>query len=105
MILRVEDTDAERKQAGIGARNPGWTAVAGRGLGRGAVYQSQRTELYRAAAKKLLANGSGIFVLLPRRKVRGRGPRGAWADEEPKGGGRAVSRAALAVTASLQIQK
>src|SRR5205823_12383242 len=58
MILRIEDTDAERNKPELvqgiidGLR---WLGVDWH---EGPLFQSQRTELYRAAGKKLPSNGS-----------------------------------------------
>jgi len=61
MILRIEDTDAERNKPelvqGI-VDGLGWLGVD---WDEGPLYQSQRTELYRAAAQKCLANGSAFL--------------------------------------------
>src|SRR5216110_417174 len=96
MILRVEDTDAERNKRELvqgildGMR---WLGV---NWDEGPFYQSQRTELYRAAAKKCLATGSAFLCYCPADKYAG----GDYAEperpgqvEEPKGGGpRRVTR-------------
>lgn len=61
MILRIEDTDVERNKPELvqgiidGLR---WLGVD---WDEGPFYQSQRTDLYQAAAKKLLANGSAFL--------------------------------------------
>jgi glutamyl-tRNA synthetase len=61
MILRIEDTDAERNKPELvqgiidGLR---WLGVD---WDEGPYYQSQRLELYRAAAQKSLANGSAFL--------------------------------------------
>jgi len=71
MILRIEDTDADRNKPELvqgiidGLR---WLGVD---WDEGPFYQSQRTELYQAAGKKLLASGRPL-VLLPGRALRGR---------------------------------
>src|SRR5467141_590881 len=71
MILRVEDTDAERNKPELvqgileGLR---WLGVD---WDEGPFYQSQRTELYRAAAKKLLANGTAFLCYCPAEKYAG----------------------------------
>src|SRR5574337_1004009 len=79
MILRIEDTDAERNKpelvTGIleGLR---WLGVD---WDEGPYYQSQRTELYTAAAKKCLANGSAFLCYCPPEKYAG-------GDHAPAGG-------------------
>jgi len=71
MILRIEDTDAERNKpelvTGIleGLR---WLGV---NWDEGPYYQSQRTELYREAAKKCLANGSAFLCTCPPERYAG----------------------------------
>src|SRR5580700_2372133 len=93
MILRVEDTDAERNKPELvqgildGLK---WLGVA---WDEGPFYQSQRTELYRAAAKKCLANGSAFLCYCPAEKYVGGDYAEPAQDEEPKGGGmRRVTR-------------
>jgi glutamyl-tRNA synthetase len=94
MVLRIEDTDAERNKpelvTGIvdGLR---WLGVQ---WDEGPFYQSQRSQLYRDAAKKCVANGSAFLCYCPAEKYAG----GDYAeptaqDEEPKGAGlRRVTR-------------
>src|SRR5258706_7781991 len=71
MILRIEDTDAERNKPELvqgiidGLR---WLGVD---WDEGPFYQSQRTELYQAAGKKLLANGSAFLCYCPPEKYVG----------------------------------
>src|SRR5579862_549286 len=60
LVLRIEDTDAERNKPELvegildGLR---WLGVE---WDEGPVFQSQRTELYRAAAERLLASGAAF---------------------------------------------
>jgi len=71
MILRIEDTDAERNKPELvqgiieGLR---WLGVD---WDEGPFYQSQRTELYRAAGKKLLAHGSAFLCYCPAERYAG----------------------------------
>ena len=87
MILRIEDTDAERNKPELvqgiidGLR---WLGVD---WDEGPFYQSQRTELYRAAAKKCLANGSAFLCYCPADKYAGGDYAEPAQDEEPKAGG------------------
>jgi len=71
MILRVEDTDAERNKPelvdGI-IQGLMWLGVD---WDEGPFYQSQRTELYREAAKRCLANGSAFLCYCPPEKYVG----------------------------------
>src|SRR5689334_13525066 len=61
MILRIEDTDAERNKPelvnGI-LEGLHWLGVD---WDEGPFYQSQRTQLYRESAKRLLANGTAFL--------------------------------------------
>ena len=71
MVLRIEDTDAERNKpelvTGIleGLR---WLGVD---WDEGPYYQSQRTDLYREAAKKCLASGSAFLCYCPPERYAG----------------------------------
>jgi glutamyl-tRNA synthetase len=71
MILRIEDTDAERNKpelvTGI-IEGLKWLGVS---WDEGPYYQSQRTELYREMAKKCLANGSAFRCYCPPEKYVG----------------------------------
>jgi len=71
MILRVEDTDAERNKPelvdGI-LQGLTWLGVD---WDEGPFYQSQRTQLYREAAKRCLANGSAFLCYCPPEKYVG----------------------------------
>src|ERR1700675_1843072 len=71
MILRVEDTDVERNKPELvqgildGLR---WLGVD---WDEGPFYKSQRAELYRSVAKKLLANGTAFLCYCPAEKYTG----------------------------------
>ncbi len=71
MVLRVEDTDAERNKpelvAGI-LEGLQWLGLA---WDEGPFYQSQRTEMHRAAAKKCLENGNAFLCYCPPEKYVG----------------------------------
>ena len=71
MILRVEDTDAERNKPELVQGILDGLQWLGIDLDEGPFYQSQRTELYRAAAKKLLANGTAFLCYCPAEKYAG----------------------------------
>jgi glutamyl-tRNA synthetase len=93
MILRIEDTDAERNKPELvdgildGLR---WLGVD---WDEGPYYQSQRTELYREAAKKCLANGSAFLCYCPAEKYAGGDYAEPAQDDEPKAAGpRRVTR-------------
>jgi len=71
MILRIEDTDAERNKPELvngiieGLR---WLGVD---WDEGPFYQSQRTKLYTDSAKKLLASGKAFLCYCPPEKYAG----------------------------------
>ncbi len=71
MILRVEDTDAERNRPelvdGI-LESMRWLGI---GWDEGPYFQSQRLELYRTAAEKLLASGAAYLCYCPPEKYAG----------------------------------
>jgi glutamyl-tRNA synthetase len=93
MILRIEDTDAERNKPELVTGILDGLKWLGVESDEGPFYQSQRTELYRAAAKKLLANGSAFLCYCPAEKYAGGDHAEPGQDEEPKGGGaRRVTR-------------
>ena len=93
MILRVEDTDAERNKPELVQGILNGLQWLGVNWDEGPFYQSQRTELYRAAAKKCLANGAAFLCYCPADKYSGGDHAEPAQDEEPKGGGpRRVAR-------------
>ena len=61
LILRIEDTDAERNKPELVQGIVDALRWLGVDWDEGPFYQSQRTELYRAAAQKCLANGSAFL--------------------------------------------
>jgi glutamyl-tRNA synthetase len=65
MILRIEDTDAERNKPELVEGILDGLKWLGVDWDEGPYYQSERTDLYRAAAKKLLANGSAFLCYCP----------------------------------------
>jgi glutamyl-tRNA synthetase len=65
MILRIEDTDAERNKPELVEGIVDGLKWLGVNWDEGPFYQSQRTQLYRDAAKKLLANGSAFLCHCP----------------------------------------
>src|SRR5229473_79483 len=87
MILRVEDTDAERNKPELVQGILDGLKWLGVNWDEGPFYQSQRTELYRAAGKKCLANGSAFLCYCPAEKYVGGDHAEPAQDEEPKGGG------------------
>jgi glutamyl-tRNA synthetase len=71
MILRIEDTDAERNKPELVAGIVDGLKWLGLDWDEGPFYQSQRTSLYTEAAKKLLANGSAFLCYCPPEKYVG----------------------------------
>jgi glutamyl-tRNA synthetase len=65
MILRIEDTDAERNKPELVRGIIDGLKWLGVDWDEGPFYQSHRTGLYREAAKKLLANGSAFLCYCP----------------------------------------
>jgi glutamyl-tRNA synthetase len=79
MILRVEDTDAERNKPELVQGIIDGLSWLGVDWDEGPLYQSQRLNLYREAAKKCLANGSAFLCYCAAEKYAG-------ADHAPDGG-------------------
>src|SRR5690349_24158252 len=96
MILRIEDTDAERNKPELVQGIIDGLKWLGVDWDEGPFYQSQRTELYRAAAKRCVASGSAFLCYCPADKYAGGDyaePDQPGQDEETKGGGlRRVTR-------------
>src|ERR1700682_1887724 len=87
MILRIEDTDAERNKPELvqgildGLR---WLGV---NWDEGPIYHSQRLGLYRAAAQKSLANGSAFLCYCAADRYAGGDHAPEAQDDEPKPAG------------------
>ena len=71
MILRIEDTDAERNKPELVEGIVEALKWLGLDWDEGPFYQSQRTDLYKEAAKKLLANGTAFLCYCPPEKYVG----------------------------------
>jgi glutamyl-tRNA synthetase len=71
MILRIEDTDAERNKPELVQGIVDGLRWLGVDWDQGPFYQSQRTELYLTAAKKCLANGSAFLCYCPAERYAG----------------------------------
>jgi glutamyl-tRNA synthetase len=71
MILRIEDTDAERNKPELVQGILDGLQWLGVNWDEGPFYQSQRSELYHAAAKKCLANGAAFLCCCPAEKYAG----------------------------------
>src|SRR5580700_6274891 len=87
MILRIEDTDAERNKPELVTGILDGLKWLGVESDEGPFYQSQRTELYLGAAKKCLANGSAFLCYCPPEKYAGGDHAEPAQDKEQKGGG------------------
>jgi len=64
-VLRIEDTDAERNKPELVSGIIDGLKWLGVDWDEGPFYQSQRTELYQEAGKKLLASGSAFLCYCP----------------------------------------
>jgi glutamyl-tRNA synthetase len=71
MILRIEDTDAERNKPELVEGIISALAWLGIDWDEGPFYQSQRTALYRDAGLKLLASGHAFLCYCPAEKYAG----------------------------------
>jgi glutamyl-tRNA synthetase len=71
MILRIEDTDAERNKPALVEGIVDGLKWLGVDWDEGPFYQSQRTQLYTDAAKALLANGSAFLCSCPPERYAG----------------------------------
>jgi glutamyl-tRNA synthetase len=71
MILRIEDTDAERNKPELVTGIIEGLKWLGVDWDEGPYYQSQRTEFYREMGKKVLANGSAFLCYCPPEKYVG----------------------------------
>jgi glutamyl-tRNA synthetase len=71
MILRIEDTDAERNKPELVEGIISALAWLGIDWDEGPFYQSQRSALYREAGLKLLADGSAFLCYCPAEKYAG----------------------------------
>jgi glutamyl-tRNA synthetase len=71
MILRIEDTDAERNKPELVEGIVDGLKWLGVEWDEGPFYQSQRTQLYTDAAKRLLSNGSAFLCYCPAERYAG----------------------------------
>src|SRR5262245_56053827 len=71
MILRIEDTDAERNKPELVTGILDGLKWLGVDWDEGPVYQSERTRVYVEAAQKCLANGSAFLCYCPPEKYVG----------------------------------
>jgi glutamyl-tRNA synthetase len=82
MILRIEDTDAERNKPELVSGIIDALKWLGVDWDEGPFYQSQRTQLYQEAGKKILASGNAFLCYCPPEKYVG----GDHAEEGAEGG-------------------
>ena len=82
MILRIEDTDAERNKPELVAGIVDGMKWLGVDWDEGPFYQSQRTDFYREMGKKVLASGHAFLCYCPPEKYVG----GDHAEEGAEGG-------------------
>ncbi len=87
MILRIEDTDAERNKPELVQGIIDGLCWLGVDWDEGPFYQSQRTALYQAAGRKLLANGSAFLCYCPAERYAGGDHAVEAQDDEPKAPG------------------
>src|SRR6201997_5815475 len=71
MILRIEDTDAERNKPELLTGIIDGLKWLGVDWDEGPYYQSQRTHLYRVSAEKILAKGSAFLCHRPPERYAG----------------------------------
>jgi len=71
MVLRIEDTDADRNKPELVQGIVDGLQWLGVNWDEGPFYQSERTELYREAAKRCLANGAAFLCYCPAEKYSG----------------------------------
>ena len=87
MILRVEDTDAERNKPELVQGIIEGLQWLGVDWDEGPFYQSQRLQLYRDAAQACLGNGSAFLCYCPADRYAGGDYAEPAQDEEPKSAG------------------
>src|SRR6202162_2786984 len=71
MILRIEDTDVERNKPELVQGIIDGLTWLGVDWDEGPFYQSQRTDLYQAAGKALLASGKAFLCYCPAERYAG----------------------------------
>jgi glutamyl-tRNA synthetase len=84
MILRIEDTDTDRNKPELVQGIIDALLWLGIDWDEGPFYQSQRLDLYRAAAQKCLANGSAFLCYCPPDRYAGGDYAVEAQDDEPK---------------------
>src|SRR6266446_3265373 len=84
MILRIEDTDAERNKPELVQGIVDGLRWLGVDWDEGPFYQSQRSDLYQAAGKKLLASGAAFLCYCPAERYAGGDHAAEAQDDEPK---------------------
>src|SRR6266852_211287 len=84
MIMRIEDTDAERNKPELVQGIVDGLRWLGVDWDEGPFYQSQRTDLYQTAGKKLLASGAAFLCYCPAERYAGGDHAVEAQDDEPK---------------------
>ena len=88
LILRIEDTDFERSSAEMVTGILDGMRWLGMDWDEGPFYQSQRLELYRATADKLLASGHAYFCFCTREELEQRRSAATATSQTPRYDGR-----------------
>ncbi len=88
LVLRIEDTDAERSSAAMVTGILEGMQWLGMDWDEGPFYQSQRLEMYREAARKLLESGHAYRCFCTREQLELRRATAAEAGETPRYDGR-----------------
>src|SRR6266446_2920474 len=95
MILRVEDTDVERNRPELVEGILDGLRWLGIDWDEGPYFQSQRLDLHRAAAEKLVASGAAYFCDCPPEKYAGGDAVEETDDAKKEAGPRRVTRSAF----------
>ncbi len=88
LILRIEDTDFERSSAEMVTGILEGMRWLGMDWDEGPFYQSQRLELYRATANKLLASGHAYYCFCTKEELEQRRSAAAATSQTPRYDGR-----------------
>jgi glutamyl-tRNA synthetase len=94
MILRIEDTDIERNRPELVEGILNGMRWLGVDWDEGPYFQSQRLDLHRAAAEKLIASGAAYYCYCPPEKYAGGDAVDETEDEKKEAGPRRITRCA-----------
>src|SRR5579862_497448 len=92
MVLRIEDTDVERNRPELVEGILDGLRWLGIDWDEGPYYQSQRLDLHRAAAERLVASGAAYYCYCPPEKYAGGDAVGETEDAKKEAGPRRVTR-------------